>query len=292
MRSKRFRVVLTTLYVVGFSVILYFLVTGIHYYLLDPAVRPRAAGHRLLKPGGLIGHTLGIAGSMLLLLLFTYTLRKKGKFGLRRGKLARWLDIHIWMGIMGPLLITLHSAFKFHGIVTVSYFSMMAVMLSGFLGRYIYIQIPRDDRGIALPIEEIDKHIGDMSRSLADRYDVPSGLIDVVNEGSGELAAVADEGARGLAGIVVSDVLRPIRKYRLHRRIRTTYPEIPRATVNEIVRLAGRRAIMVRRRVLLQVATSVFHLWHVVHKPFAVVMVAIMLIHVAVVVAMGYRWVF
>jgi len=38
--------------------------------------------------------------------------------------------------------------------------------------------------------------------------------------------------------------------------------------------------------------TRVFHLWHVVHRPFAYVMVVIMFVHIAVTVAFGYRWIF
>ena len=42
----------------------------------------------------------------------------------------------------------------------------------------------------------------------------------------------------------------------------------------------------------LESIRSVFHWWHVVHKPFAVIMLIIMVVHVIVAVSLGYRWVF
>ena len=61
-----------------------------------------------------------------------------------------WLEVHIFCGIVGPVLVTFHTSFKFNGIVSVAYWSMVAVVLSGFVGRYLYVRIPRSLRGIEL----------------------------------------------------------------------------------------------------------------------------------------------
>jgi len=39
-------------------------------------------------------------------------------------------------------------------------------------------------------------------------------------------------------------------------------------------------------------AQSLFHYWHVIHKPFAYTMIVIMFIHIAVAVSLGYTWKF
>ena len=44
------------------------------------------------------------------------------------------------------MLVLFHTAFKFGGIVAVSFWSMVAVFLSGIIGRFIYIQIPKINR--------------------------------------------------------------------------------------------------------------------------------------------------
>ncbi len=50
-------------------------------------------------------------------ILPTEFLKKMGisrhALGLRFGKIRNWLNIHIFFGIMGPIFVTLHTAFKF-----------------------------------------------------------------------------------------------------------------------------------------------------------------------------------
>jgi hypothetical protein len=289
MRNRGFRTLLVTFYLIGFAAVLFVAWTGREYYQLALSARPRDAMHNALKPGGLWGHTLGIVGSAMLLLLLLYSARKRRRLGLRKGPLARWLDIHILFGILGPAFITLHSAFKFHGIVSVSYFSMMAVMISGFIGRYIYIQIPRDERGTAMSLQEIDRNVEDLGRLLVDRYRVPPPVLDTINTWA---APPRTQGhLRAFLVMVFLDVMRPIRRRRLARTLRRGHGEVPPHVVRAIVTLANRKALLMRRRQLLRTMNAVFHLWHVVHKPFAYVMILIMIVHVAVVTAMGYTWI-
>ena len=289
MRVSWFRVVMTLLYVLGFGAAAAAAWLGHEYYALPIQDRPRSELHGLFKPGGTVGHSLGVVGSAMLLLLFLYSARKRRKLGLRRGRLSRWLHVHIWFGIMGPVLITLHSSFKFHGIVSISYFSMVAVMLSGFLGRYIYIQVPRDEEGSALPLQAIDAGIEAMRRRLATEHGLSPEVISRLDPG----AAGSEAGmGRAVADALLGDLLRPVKAHRLRRLLRRTSPGLPAATIREVARLAGRRAILLRRRAALRRMNAVFHYWHVVHKPFAWVMILIMIVHVTVVVAMGYTWVF
>ena len=63
------------------------------------------------------------------------------------GRMKTWLEVHVFCGIVGPVLVTFHTSFKFNGIVSVAYWSMVAVVLSGFVGRYLYVRIPRSIRG-------------------------------------------------------------------------------------------------------------------------------------------------
>jgi hypothetical protein len=49
----------------------------------------------------------------------------------------------------------------------------------------------------------------------------------------------------------------------------------------------------IRRKIEnLVVMQDLFRYWHVAHLPFALVMLVIMIIHVAVTIAFGYRWIF
>jgi hypothetical protein len=51
--------------------------------------------------------------------------------------------------------------------------------------------------------------------------------------------------------------------------------------------------IKINRRIeRLDTMQSLFKYWHVVHLPFALIMLVIMVIHVAVTIVFGYRWIF
>jgi len=291
MKIRVFTMTLAVMYAVGLAFLLYAAWQGMDYYLMPVIERPHAELHAMLKPGGSWGHGLGILGTAMILLLFLYSARKRELLGLRAGSISRWLDIHIWFGIMGPLYITLHTAMKFNGIVSISYFSMLAVMLSGFVGRYIYIQIPRDHRGTAMTVDEINRTIAGLNQTLGELYGMNQTILEKMSK-----QAVLSKGARrgrlgDLLKLVASDLYRPIRNRSLRRLITHSHPDMPEQAVREVFALAKQRSLLIRRRALLESVNAVFHLWHVVHKPFAIVMIVIMLVHVAVAVLMGYTWV-
>lgn len=292
MRVSTFRICLVVLYLTGFFAVGYSLWFGWDYYSLPMSERPHSENHALLKPGGLLGHGFGIIGSSMLVLLFVYSVRKRGRFGLRYGKMSRWLDVHIWFGIMGPLLITLHTAMKFHGIVSIGYFSMLAVMISGFLGRYIYMQIPRDEAGNAMSIQNIDKEIKKLGDLLMSTHGIPSAVLDSINARAVALGAREARGLTAIAVLAKADLIRFLEVGRLRTFVRKSHPEIPAKGLSEIVRLSKQKTSLMRRRAVLGVVNSVFHYWHVIHKPFATVMVLIMFVHIVVTVLMGYKWIF
>ncbi|MFI5181068.1 MAG: hypothetical protein ACHQPI_06735 [Thermoanaerobaculia bacterium] len=137
---------------------------GLHYYAMSPALRGTEEVHRLLRPTGSAGILFGTAGGLLMLMTLPYVLRKKIPALARRGSQRRWLDFHIFCGIVGPALITLHTSFKFNGLISVAYWSMVLVVLSGYVGRYLYVRIPRSILGVELSLDEIQERIDDLRR--------------------------------------------------------------------------------------------------------------------------------
>jgi hypothetical protein len=279
------------LYAAGLVSIGGMLAAGYPYYSLTVEERPHSPLHTVFKPGGTWGHGFGIIGSALVLLLFLYSARKRRWLGLRFGRLSRWLDVHILFGIMGPLLITLHSAGKLGGIVSISYFSMLAVALSGVFGRYIYMQIPRDLRGHTVGLDTVQKRVGEIEALLGTDYALPSDVIEGVRRFA-RSAARDSGGLRAVGQTLLHDLTLRRRAARLRRFIRQGHQEIPEQALNDIVALAREQSVLVRRVALLGAMTRMFHHWHVFHKPFAVIMIVIMFVHVGVTIAFGYRWVF
>jgi hypothetical protein len=292
MKLFSFDAILKGLYAVGFIFILAVLVTGLPYYTLPLSERPHSSMHAQLKPAGVWGHGLGIIGSAMVLLLLLYSARKRGLLGLRFGKLRRWLDVHIFFGVMGPLLITLHTAMKFHGVVSISYFSMAAVALSGVFGRYVYMQIPRDARGHALGLEAARERLSSLQQALVDTPGTPPGAVKAIEEFLSAGRGITGSKVRVIFSSLKQDLTLNRRARRLRRRLSSGGRTIPRKTADEVVALARESSLLQRRLAFLDSMSELFHYWHVFHKPFAYVMLFIMALHIGVTVALGYKWIF
>jgi hypothetical protein len=98
--------------------------------------------------GGFYGHLLGVLGFILMLMTETlYSLRKRTRLA-RWGRMADWLQFHIFTGIVGPFMVLLHTSWKFNGLAGVTLLLTVIIVISGFVGRYIYTRIPRTADGI------------------------------------------------------------------------------------------------------------------------------------------------
>ena len=91
----------------------------------------------------LFGHSLGILGFLLMLMTETlYSLRKRSR-SVRWGRMSTWLQMHIFMGLVGPYMVLLHTSWKFNGLAGVTTLLTVVIVISGFFGRYIFTRIPR-----------------------------------------------------------------------------------------------------------------------------------------------------
>jgi hypothetical protein len=98
----------------------------------------------------LFGHGMGIAGFLLMLMTETlYSLRKRSR-SVRWGKMSAWLQMHIFMGLVGPYMVLLHTSWKFNGLAGVTTLLTVIIVVSGFIGRYIFTRIPRTLDGLEI----------------------------------------------------------------------------------------------------------------------------------------------
>lgn len=89
-----------------------------------------------------LGYWLGLVGGVLMLLAMAYGLFKHIPALRTLGWMKRWLSLHIVFGIVGPLLVLVHSTFRLGSLnAAVALVSMMLVFLSGVMGRFLYSKI-------------------------------------------------------------------------------------------------------------------------------------------------------
>lgn len=98
----------------------------------------------------LFGHSIGILGFILMLMTETlYSLRKRSR-SVKWGRMSTWLQFHIFTGLVGPFMVLLHTSWKFNGLAGVTTLLTVIIVVSGFIGRYIFTRIPRTLDGLEI----------------------------------------------------------------------------------------------------------------------------------------------
>jgi hypothetical protein len=181
--------------------------------------------------------------------------------------------------------VLFHTAFKFGGIVSIAFWSMVAVVLSGVIGRFIYIQIPRTIEGRALSLNEVKGMKTDLTNAISEGYnlDIKTRLLIVSTTNE---ASASESNASLISNYLngkrtISKINKALKAQQLPKKDRLS---IIKTVKNEIT-LAGRIA-------RLQTMQKYFKYWHVAHLPFALIMLIIVIIHVGITLAFGYKWIF
>ncbi len=291
----RVRVSFVALFVAG--LIVYLALHGWTYYRMSLEERPLSPLHSQLRSSGTIGVKLGMLGVGMFGVLFLYPLRKRWPWLSRIGSTRRWLDFHVLMGITAPIIISFHASFKFQGLAGLAYWIMIAVALSGFVGRYVYAQIPRSLNSAKLDAGELERQTTALADSLANQHTFdPAEIAPLLEVPSA--AAVRKLGLLPLLwAMSVKDLARPFRIARLRRRflhgseVVTTLGGLfasRHKDVEAIVSNIRRQSWLLTKMAFLDRTERIFHLWHVVHRPFSLSFIALVIIHVSVILILGY----
>ncbi len=196
------------------------------------------------------------------------------------GALKYWLEAHIFMCTLGPIMILFHTAFKFGGLVAVSFWSMVAVFLSGVAGRFIYIQIPRTIEGQTLSQNELKEMQSDIALTLKSSYNLDEQSYIKISE------LLTRKGE----GFLNNRSVDRRKKHEIRSELRRL--KLPGAERRKFMTLVKQDISLNRKIERLDLMENLFKYWHVAHLPFAMVMLIVMLIHVAVTILFGYRWIF
>ena len=265
---------------------------GAPYYLAPIGERLRSPLHPWFRPAGYIGQSAGLLALAIFLFLWLYPLRKKFRWLAFTGSIAKWLNVHVLSALALPLLVAIHAAWRFRGLIGLGFWSMMIVWLSGIIGRYIYARIPRGKAGVELSREEIAAQRQTIIADIARQSGLEPALVERT------LAAGRDAPVHGgvlgtLWRMMADDFARRRAARELRRLWRTrgqTRRKGDRRMIDEVVRLARREMALAQQVRMLDATHSVFRYWHVLHRPVAIAAFVAVIVHVAVVVALGATW--
>jgi hypothetical protein len=258
----------------------YLAYTGYAYYSLPLEERFYHPHYTYFKPSGIFGQGLGVIGTFLILFGVTiYIARKRYGFLEKIIRLKYLLEFHIFLCTLGPILILFHTTFKFGGIVSIAFWSMVAIVMSGVIGRFIYIQIPRTIEGRELSIQEVKDRRENIIRELQETIFFDQNI----------LSLVLDSDISKKWGFLT--IFRNWQKRRsIYRLLKTTGTSQEKK--KNILDLIKEEMALTSRIGRLEQMQKLFRYWHVVHMPFAIIMLVIVLIHIIVTVSFGYKWIF
>lgn len=262
-----------TMVLIVIAVFCYLSFTGYSYYSTSLEERFYHPKHEWFKPSGLFGQGLGIIGTGLIVFgVFIYILHKRYNILGKWVRLKYLLEFHIFLCTVGPIMVLFHTAFKFGGIVSIAFWSMVAVVASGVIGRFIYIQIPRTIEGRALSLSEVKNMQTDITQVLEHKYELEAPAIQLfVNFTEANTSQRPDFATL---------------KHTLQQN------NVSHHEQKEILKMVREERSLSRKISRLETMKKWFKYWHVAHMPFAIIMLVIVVIHIIVAITFGYKWIF
>jgi len=167
---------------------------------------------------------------------------------------------------------------------------MVAVVLSGVIGRFIYIQIPRTIQGNELSIDDLMRQNTSINDQLRTEYAIQSSTLSKLDD-AGKFGSISRQGHLHKLFFLFEDKWS---NYLLLNKLRFELKAtgVEGKDLKILLKIIKTKLVLQRRIVLLSSMKELFRYWHVAHLPFAIIMLIIMLIHVGVSITFGYTWIF
>jgi hypothetical protein len=189
--------------------------------------------------------------------------------GARLGSMRIWLDIHVFTGLLATSLVSFHSAFQLRTpIATLSTASLGVVVLTGLIGRFLYALAPSNAR--------------ERLRAALDG-------VEAARPGTRESLRIALEEQPPPSIPANASLLRSVLAIPRWRRVGRKRREV-------LALVLPARAEMSRELCVADARSdgiaALLRSWRGLHRFFALVMLATVLLHAGIAWKYGYRWIF
>lgn len=237
-----------------------------------------------------LGYVLGITGASLLLVLLTYSLRKRWKPLRNVFHLRYWFRVHMACGILGPTAILFHSGFSFGSPnSTVALICLLTVAASGLIGRFLYNRVHAGVYGEKIKLVQVRRDFATLKKALSDMAvtEKQKNRCDKVFEALEDLivaqqtASFATLWRSRRRAHVISKSLRTLIK--AIEDYHDAHPEAHKElaqTREDIHNCADVLLAILKKLPGLHLFERLFSLWHVVHLPIFGLMLITVITHV------------
>ncbi len=244
-----------------------------------------------ITPESGIGYYLGITGSLMMVVMLIYPVRKRVRSLRVIGSVKAWFRAHMLLGVVGPTLIIVHTNFSLGSTNgQVALFCMIIVSLSGFIGRYLYRQIHHGLYGHRATLRELQQQSG----RLRENSSMQKLGLQVIDARLATLEAQIEEGAQGPLDAIVFPFRQSLRTRYLHfvvmkdlrktLTMRASESTVIAANRDRLIKTTGQylsqRLRISRKVVMFRMYEKLFSLWHVLHIPLFLILVGAAILHI------------
>ena len=229
------------------------------------------------KAGSLGGHLFGVIGFTLMLATeIMYSVRKKAKKAANWGRMESWFKFHIFTGLVGPYMVLLHTSWHFNGLAGMVTLLTLVIVISGFIGRYLYSAIPRTADGLEISNVDLDEK-GESALSK-------------INDWLTDHQELTKSVPRALfGGLPIQDNIvffwrRLISEYTYGKEWKKTREQLKNLEGNEQIKvlehlLKRQREIQYQKAYFVR-ARRLLSVWHAVHIPIGMALFTLAFIHI------------
>lgn len=253
------RTALIWLISIGLTVLAWFVRTG-HYY----------------KASDDFGYYIGLVGALMMLVMLTYPLRKRVKWMQKLGATKHWFKYHMILGILGPILVIFHSAFRLSSInAAVALFSMSLVASSGVIGRFAYRNIHQGLYGRRMSLKEVKGEVSELAEKIAA---LPQTTVVLREVHAFEAYAFKKE--KHLPMAVWKFFAMHFRRTKAAKKCIETLSVLDSEGSAPVGALVAQYLAEIERVSKFHAYERIFSLWHVIHIPLVYLLVATAIFHV------------
>lgn len=230
--------------------------------------------------GSTMGVAYGIAGTLLILLLALFGVRKRA-YRSRVGTLEGWLQSHIYLGLLVVVVLLFHSGGHFSDRIAATSFVVLAiVVVSGIFGAVLYAAIPRQLTSVEgnLTPTQISTQINRLGKQMS----------AIAADRSPEFQSLHDELLRAstpslLAGwriLFLSRTERLEKKDSPWTKLLARVPAEEQEELRQMLVLSRQRNELLRTLVLQQRYRNLLQSWRYVHIPLTFALFIFMVVHI------------
>jgi thioredoxin reductase/Pyruvate/2-oxoacid:ferredoxin oxidoreductase delta subunit len=254
------------------------------YYGLNVSLRPGSEPHRLLRPAGAVGLTFGLLACGLFVWNLTYLVRRSTRLGRwLPGTLKFWLSSHIFTGLFAFLCVLIHAGFMVRPTVGGhAFLALTVVVITGFIGRYIYAFVPRAANGTAVDLEDLRTKLASLSaewdrngRGFGEK--VRDQIDHLITKGRWHPNLLVRLWVMGTGQI-------RLRRSLMHLRFQAKSEGIPNDEFRRILTLAKKAYRLTLMVTHYEEVRAVLSSWRYLHRWLALLMVLLAAIHITVAV--------